>query len=123
MIYSDIVNYFEDQQVTDFSINMGTGEMRLTLNDESKTIINYYGAERRPMLLEEIQPYMEEYNENHPGCDGARISAPAETSWLTSMIPMLLVLVVGVVLVVHDEAPERHHGRCRQADELRQGQD
>ena len=38
-VYSDIVNYFEDQQVTAFSINMGTGEMRLQLNDESKTII------------------------------------------------------------------------------------
>lgn len=65
-VYSDIVNYFEDQQVTAFSINMGTGEMRLQLNDESKTIINYT-APNSTYLLQEIQPYVDEYNANHPG--------------------------------------------------------
>ena len=98
-VYSDIVNYFEDQQVTDFSINMGTGEMRLQLNDESKTIINYT-APNSTYLLQEIQPYVDEYNANHPG--NARmqrdIQRAPETSWLVSMLPMLIVLGLGVFL-------------------------
>ena len=96
-VYSDIVNYFEDQQVTAFSINMGTGEMRLQLNDESKTIINYT-APNSTYLLQEIQPYVDEYNANHPG--NARmqrdIQRAPETSWLVSMLPMLIVLGLGV---------------------------
>ena len=98
-VYSDIVNYFEDQQVTAFSINMGTGEMRLQLNDESKTIINYT-APNSTYLLQEIQPYVDEYNANHPG--NARmqrdIQRAPETSWLVSMLPMLIVLGLGVFL-------------------------
>ena len=98
-VYSDIVNYFEDQQVTAFSINMGTGEMRLQLNDESKTIINYT-APNSIYLLQEIQPYVDEYNANHPG--NARmqrdIQRAPETSWLVSMLPMLIVLGLGVFL-------------------------
>ena len=98
-VYSDIVNYFEDQQVTAFSINMGTGEMRLQLNDESKTIINYT-APNSTYLLQEIQPYVDEYNASHPG--NARmqrdIQRAPETSWLVSMLPMLIVLGLGVFL-------------------------
>ena len=98
-VYSDIVNYFEDQQVTAFSINMGTGEMRLQLNDESKTIINYT-APNSTYLLQEIQPYVDEYNANHPG--NARmqrdIQRAPETSWLVSMLPMLIALGLGVFL-------------------------
>ncbi len=98
-VYSDIVNYFEDQQVTAFSINMGTGEMRLQLNDEGKTIINYT-APNSTYLLQEIQPYVDEYNANHPG--NARmqrdIQRAPETSWLVSMLPMLIVLGLGVFL-------------------------
>ena len=39
-VYSDIVNYFEDQQVTAFSINMGTGAQRREQDDHQ-----LYGAE------------------------------------------------------------------------------
>ena len=78
---------------------MGTGEMRLQLNDESKTIINYT-APNSTYLLQEIQPYVDEYNANHPG--NARmqrdIQRAPETSWLVSMLPMLIVLGLGVFL-------------------------
>ena len=48
--------------------------------------------------MEEITPYIEEYDETHPDeVMGRDYKRPAETSWLTSMIPMLLVLVVGVL--------------------------
>ena len=46
-------------------MNLGTGEMRLQLNDESKTISTI----RRRMstyLLQEIQPYVDEVQRNHP---------------------------------------------------------
>ena len=59
-VYSDIVSYFEDQQVTAFSINMGTGEMRLQLDDEENSQPQYHqhrqhthkpGSLRRPLYV------------------------------------------------------------------------
>ena len=98
-VYSDIVSYFEDQQVTAFSINMGTGEMRLQLDDEKKSIINYT-APNSAYLLQEIQPYVDEYNADHPGNARMKrdIQRAPETSWLVSMLPMLVVLWLGVFL-------------------------
>ena len=55
----------------------------------------------RPILLQEIQPYVDEYNANHPGkCAHAAfdIQRAPETSWLVSMLPMLIVLGLGVFL-------------------------
>ena len=98
-VYSDIVSYFEDQQVTAFSINMGTGEMRLQLDDEKKSIINYT-APNSAYLLQEIQPYVDEYNADHPANARMKrdIQRAPETSWLVSMLPMLVVLGLGVFL-------------------------
>lgn len=98
-VYSDIVSYFEDQKVTTFSINMGTGEMRLQLNDEKKTIIDYT-APNSAYLLEEVQPYVDEYNAKHTGNERMKrdIQRAPETSWLVSMLPMLIVLGLGIFL-------------------------
>lgn len=99
--YSEIVGYFEDQKVTEFSLDLGSGEMNITLNEKNKDggqTILYYTAPNAGLLLEEIDPYIKEYNENHPDARMVRnLIRPAETSWLTSMIPMLLVLVLGAV--------------------------
>ena len=94
--YSEIVGYFEDQKVTEFSLDLGSGEMNITLNEKNKDggqTILYYTAPNAGLLLEEIDPYIKEYNENHPDARMVRnLIRPAETSWLTSMIPMLLVI-------------------------------
>ena len=39
--YSDIINYFETEQVTEYKLDLGTGQMILTLDDESKSKIKY----------------------------------------------------------------------------------
>ena len=85
--------------MTAFSINMGTGEMRLQLDDEKKSIINYT-APNSAYLLQEIQPYVDEYNADHPGNARMKrdIQRAPETSWLVSMLPMLVVLGLGVFL-------------------------
>ena len=75
--------------------------MAITLNEKDKNggdTVLYYTAPNAGLLLEEIDPYIKEYNEAHPDARMVRnLIRPAETSWLTSMIPMLLVLVLGAV--------------------------
>ena len=71
MKYSEILNYFETQQVTEFDLDLGSGAMVLTLSDgdESKkkepTQIQY-SVPNVTILYEDIKPYIEEYNKDHP---------------------------------------------------------
>ena len=39
--YSDILNYFETGQVKEYTLNLGTGEMTLRLNDKTGTVVGY----------------------------------------------------------------------------------
>ena len=50
--------------------------------------------------MQEIQPYVDEYNADHPGNARMKrdIQRAPETSWLVSMLPMLVVLGLGVFL-------------------------
>ena len=90
--YSQIVYYFEDQQVTKYSIDLGSGEMIIQLKDNTQIS---YVAPNASMLLEDIGPDVERYNKDHPD---ARmefdVKRPAETTWLSSLLPMLLTLAV-----------------------------
>lgn len=90
--YSEILYYFEDQKVSDYSLDLGSGEMIITLNDDTQ--ISYL-APSTAQLIEDIRPYVMQYNEEHPD---ARMTfnwkRPAETTWLSSLLPMLLTLAV-----------------------------
>lgn len=96
MKYSELISYFRTEQVTDFELDLGSGEMVLTLNDSNQTKMNY-SVPSVTLLLDEITPYIEAYDKTHDEVMGRDYKRPAETSWLTSMIPMLLVLVIGIL--------------------------
>ena len=91
--YSDIVYDFQDQKVTEYSLDLGSGEMIINLKDGSQIS---YVAPSAALLLEDIQPYVEQYNEDHTGADRMVIKwyRPTETSWLSSLMPIVISLVI-----------------------------
>lgn len=93
--YSDILHDFKNQQVTEFSMDMGSGEMIIKLKD--KTQISYV-APNAELLYRDIKPYLEQYDKDHPDSPIIyNLKHPAETSWLASMLPMLVTLGVMVL--------------------------
>ena len=90
--YSEIVYYFEDQKVTKYSLDFGSGDMTLTLTDGSQLS---YVCPNAGLMLEQIEPYVEQYNTDHPD---ARMSynwiRPTENTWLTSIMPALLLFAL-----------------------------
>lgn len=90
--YSEIVYYFQDQKVRQYTLDLGSGDMLITL-DNGKQVS--YVAPSAGQLIEDVRPYVEQYNKAHPN---ARMTynwnRPAETSWLTSFLPTLLILVL-----------------------------
>ncbi|WP_085831997.1 ATP-dependent zinc metalloprotease FtsH [Clostridium merdae] len=88
--YSEIVGYFKAQQVTDYSMDLGSGEMQISLKDNTKVT---YTAPNVGIMYEEIRPYIEQYNEANPAKNMEYdLKRPAETSWLASLIPTILLL-------------------------------
>lgn len=103
MKYSEILNYFETQQVTEFDLDLGSGAMVLTLNDgdESKkkepTQIQY-SVPSINFLYEDIKPYIKEYNKDHPDAKMVyNYQRPRDNSWLTALLPTVLLFAgIGV---------------------------
>ena len=92
--YSEIIEYFETLQVKEYTMNLGTGEMKIVLNDDKSTQISYV-APNVGLMYEEITPYVEEYNEQHPDNKMVRdLIRPAENSWLSSLMPTLILVVI-----------------------------
>lgn len=88
--YSEIVGYFQTQQVTKFDMDFGSGEMQISLKDGTSVA---YTAPNVGIMYEEIHPYILEYNEDNPTKKMEYdLKRPAETSWLASLVPTILLL-------------------------------
>lgn len=96
--YSDILNYFETQQVAEYKLDLGSGALALKLNDEKGTRISYT-IPNTSLFYGNVGDDIDLYNEKHPDAKMVQdVLRPQETSWLISMLPSLLLLVVMVAL-------------------------
>lgn len=57
--YSEIIGYFEDQKVTGYSLDFGTGRLQMSLNDPAGAIVTYDVPDIE-MFVNETAPYVEE---------------------------------------------------------------
>ncbi len=91
--YSDILNFFETGQVREYSLNLGTGEMTLKLEDEKGAYSTVgYVMPSVDLFYRNAGDYIQAYNEAHPDSKMVQdISRPAETSWLISLLPTLIL--------------------------------
>lgn len=91
-VYSDIVRYFKDQKVAEYSMNLGTGEMKLKLKEDNKEI--EYTAPNVLWMREDIKPFVEEYNGNNPDAQMKQnLIRASENSWWSSILLNLLTFV------------------------------
>ena len=89
--YSDILDFFEAGRVTEYSLNLGTGEMVLKLDDAGGTTIGFV-MPSVDLFYRDAGDDIAAYNEAHPDKKMVQdISRPAETSWLISLLPTLIL--------------------------------
>lgn len=92
--YSEIINEFENQNVVEYSMDLGNGEMIIKLKD-GRSIS--YVAPSVALLYDDIKPYVEEYNKENPNNKMVvDLKRAAETSWLVSMLPTLIIFALGI---------------------------
>ena len=90
---SEIVSYFENQEVTEYNLDLGTGAMKIVLKDKKEPL--YYTAPNVGLILDRIQPYIDQYNQANP--DSKMVfnwDRPQETSWLTNLLPTIIMFVL-----------------------------
>ncbi len=95
--YSEIVGYFEDQQVTEFSVNGNSANMILKLED---------GTEVKHKLMdwetfkEDVWDDIEKYNETHTKPMKVDLVASNNNSIWVELIPTVLLTVAFVVFFI-----------------------
>lgn len=90
-VYSDIIKYFEDEQVTEYSMNLGSGEMRIKLKDN--TIVEYT-APSVSWVREDIKEYVNKYNEKNPDAQMKQdLKRASENSWWTTLLLDAVVFI------------------------------
>ncbi len=96
--YSDVLNYFETDQVKEYKLDLGSGWMDITLNDESATEIRYQ-VPNISLFYENVTDDIERFNEDNPDSKIVQdVIRPAETSWLVSYLPMIIIMGAMVFL-------------------------
>jgi cell division protease FtsH len=97
--YSDILKYFEKEEVSAYQLDLGTGEMVLKVDGVSGTIT--YTVPDVNLFYNNVSDYIKQYNDDHPDSEMVQdVLRPTETSWLYSFVPELLLIVVLIVFWV-----------------------
>ena len=100
--YSDVLEYFEEGQVSGYTLDLGTGAMEMKVTDDNgKESILRYTVPNVNLFYNNVTDDIEAYNEAHPNDKMEQdVLRPAETSWLVSLIPTLLMIGLLVVFWV-----------------------
>ncbi|MBQ8175862.1 MAG: ATP-dependent zinc metalloprotease FtsH [Oscillospiraceae bacterium] len=93
--YSEIMQYFDNYQVSEMTFDLGTGELEMVVEGQEKPI--EYTVPNVSVFLNEIQMgeenYRKEYNKLHPDTPLAQeYYKIQDTSWLLNVLPSLLVI-------------------------------
>lgn len=86
--YSEIIEKFKTHQVTKYTLNLSSGDMQITLKDNS--VINYTSPSAS-LIYMDIKDYVKEYNEKNETKMVYNITKPADTSWFMSLFFTLIV--------------------------------
>ena len=94
--YRTIVDYFRNQQVTEYELDFGTGELTMKLNEENKSTVTYT-VPNLSLFLQDTHELVEQYNAEHPDAPIKQYYDAAEPiPWWVDMLPLLFsVLLMG----------------------------
>ncbi len=116
--YSDIIGFFEDQQVVSFSVDAGTGNLKMQVleealddktpaatadeaeNGKKPTKEIEYELASVDMFYMDTEEYIREYNETHETRMERDYEPAKDNSFIMELIPIILLIVVGIVFWV-----------------------
>ncbi|MCR4614733.1 MAG: ATP-dependent zinc metalloprotease FtsH [Clostridiales bacterium] len=99
--YYEIVGYFNSGKVTEYSLNISSGEMRYKLEGEND--VKVYSVPNVSIFLEDVHEQVMEYNKANPDKPiKVELIKGESGSWIVSILPTVLMFVLlgGLFFVV-----------------------
>ena len=91
--YSTVLEYFENGQVSEFNLNLGSGNMTMLVEQNGKKAEVNYRVPNVTQFMYDIEDDIDSYNEEHP--DNKMVydlERAAEIPWFVSMLPTLILV-------------------------------
>ena len=97
--YYQIVQYFDNNQVKEYNLNIGSGKLTYVLKGEKEE--RTYSVPSVEIFVNDIHESVHEYNLKHPDKPiKMNYEAGASSSWLYQLLPVLLSTVLMVLVLV-----------------------
>ena len=111
-VYSDYVQYFMDNKVEEFTLDLGSGELNLTLRPQFRTDMNKdgkvddkdakitYTVPNVSVFWSVIEPIINEANTDAEPSNNVKydLERPSDMSWIATWLPIVLLIVMMVVM-------------------------
>lgn len=99
--YSEVIGYFYNNEVSEFSVDEDSNVITLILNDESKTQVSYkLSNDGMELLLSKVIPDTVIDNENSSVTKWELVPA-TEFPWWLGLLPYLIIIVVIIIFYVY----------------------
>lgn len=96
--YSTIIGYFENNEVEDFTLDLGSGELVLKLRNDAQM---KYTVPSVDYFLKTVEPIVEDYNEKNPANQITYDYIQAWTApWWFSFIPIVVLTLFVIIMWV-----------------------
>ena len=88
---SEIIDMFRKQQVVEYTLNIGSGDIEIKTNNSEDPI--YYRVPSVSYFINKIDPYVEEYNALHPAAPMVynHVTPVTFPSWVQAIPTMILI--------------------------------
>ena len=101
--YSDILNEFDKYNVSEFTLDLGSGVLKYKLKSDTDSRDKTYSVPNVSLFIQDISGYREEYNKNNPDSPLKFDYTPiTDNSFLLSFVPylILIALMIGFTFVI-----------------------
>lgn len=99
--YSEIVNLFRTDKVSEYELDLSSGQLTYTLTTDKKGTINKYTVPSVSYFLDDISDYVKDYNDAHPDKPITYNYKKGSTNtWWMSMLPTFIFTIIIVLMFV-----------------------
>ena len=98
--YNEIMELFDNYQISEYELDLGTGELTYVIRGESGK--KKYEVPNVSIFLEETKNYRKNYNNKYSGEDETLTQnyiKITDRSWLYSLIPVVLTVLLGIAIL------------------------
>lgn len=97
--YYEVISYFQQGEVTEYTLNISTGKLTYTLDGESEA--RTYNVPSVDLFVNDTHDSIMEYNEKHPDSPiKVDYQVTKSTSWLSQLLPVIFSTVLIIVACI-----------------------